>query len=301
MRLLGRMMATIKGRKRAKKRIKFGLGPAYWQAGVRSTLFFALFVPTITHAAMQITEVMYDPPGANAGSQWLELTNVGDTAVSFGGYKINEGGANHKIIISSGTTTLAVGASAVVASDPQTFLSQFPTYGGTLLKSAFSFASKKGETITLKDAKSQAVDSVSYDPSAGASGDGNTLHRQGSVLVVGAPNPGSTAHTEPLQPKDAPSTAAANVVPKASTHISTKTSKSATSVKTIPQSGNHTFTNDEVAAPLLSRINLPHGAAAWVLGGLGLLLLGISASWYLWLRARERGNLLGSEAFTIEE
>jgi hypothetical protein len=263
-----------------------------------------VLLPHTTHAAVQITEIMYDPPGANAGSQWLELTNVGDAAVSLEGYKINEGGANHKIIISSGTTTLAVGASVVVASDPQTFLSQFPTYGGTLLKSAFSFASKKGETITLKDAKSQAIDSVSYDPNAGASGDGNTLHREGGVLVVGAPNPGSTAHTEPLQPKEASSASATSAATKVSSKATTKTIASSLGAQTTTAgSKKSSYIKDTSAAatPLLSKIGLPHGVAAWALGAVGLFLLGVSALWYLWLRAREQGNLLGSEAFTIEE
>ena len=76
------MTLRTRSRKIVKKRVRLGLSPAYRQAGARSALFFALFMPMITHAAVQITEVMYDPPGANAGGQWLEVTNVDSVAIS---------------------------------------------------------------------------------------------------------------------------------------------------------------------------------------------------------------------------
>ncbi len=299
------MTLRTRSRKIVKKRVRLGLSPAYRQAGARSALFFALFMPMITHAAVQITEVMYDPPGANAGGQWLEVTNVDSVAISIAGYKITEGTTNHKISVVNGTSTLGAGESAIVTSDPQIFLTQFPKYASTLFKSAISLPSKKGETIALKDAKPRVVDSISYDPSAGASGDGNTLHREGSVLVVGAPNPGSTAHTEPLQIKETSSASATTAATSASTKATTKTTKNYTPTKTTTYAAGDTKYSsggEGAATPLLSQIHLPQGTAAWVLAAVGLFLLGISAVWYLWQRTWGRGsNLLGSEAFTIEE
>ncbi len=261
-------------------------------------------MPTTTHAAVQITEVMYDPPGANAGAQWLELTNMGDLPISLAQYKIADGGTNHKITVMSGTSTLAVGRSGIVASDPQTFLARFPDYTGALFKSAISFASKKGDTVTLKDARLQPIDTVSYDPSAGAAGDGNTLHRTAGVLVVGAPNPGSILQTEPLQSTETTTSKASSATTKVTTKATTKTAPNGSSLKTSggTSSKKSPFQKSEAASPLLSQIGLPHGAVAWMLGAVGLVLLGIAAVWYLWLSTQKRGsNLFASETFTIEE
>lgn len=261
-------------------------------------------MPTTTHAAVQITEVMYDPPGANAGAQWLELTNIGDAPISLAQYKIADGGTNHKIVLTSGTSTLAVGGSVIVASDPQTFLAHFPQYTGALFKSAISFASKRADTVTLKDAKLQPIDTISYDPSAGAAGDGNTLHRIAGALVVGVPNPGSIAQTEPLPPKEVATSKASSATTKATTKVTNKTAQSTPSAKTSSgtSSKKSPLQKSEAASPLLSQIGLPQGTAAWALGAVGLVLLGIAAVWYLWLLTHKRGsNLSASETFTIEE
>ncbi len=291
-------MSKETNKKKSKKGGWTWPSPACRQAGVPSALFFPVFLlalsPHFAHAAVQITEVMYDPPGANSGAQWVELANEGDIAVSLNGYKLAEGGTNHKITVALGTSTLLAGEVVIVASDPQTFSTLFPHYQGSLFKSALSLTSKKGETLTLLTAQAQPVDSITYDPSAGAAGDGNTLHRSGAVLVVGAPNPGSSATTEPLVPKVVVSAATAPTT-KVVKPVAAHTANVPTAVKLVPKQSN-------AAAPLLTTINLPKGATAWALGGFGALLLGVSALWYLWLHSRaRRGNVLAAEEFTIEE
>lgn len=258
-------------------------------------VLFVLSVPACASAAsVQITEIMYDPPGANAGNQWIEVTNIGTQPVDLAGYKLSTGGVNHKLVLASGTTTLGASESAILASSPDNFSAQYPGYHGILFKSAFSLASKTGDTIILKDAKLAPLDTAVYTASAGASGDGNSLHRSGSTFVVGAPNPGSTAPTAPLAPAaSAPGTSAKTV------SAPTNAAKSNSTGAYAAQAANLAAANQ--AAPLLSQINLPEGPWAWALGGFGLFLLSTCAVWYLLLQTRTvQRNVLTADEFEIE-
>lgn len=255
---------------------------------------------------------MYDPPGANAGNQWVEVTNEGQAPINIFGYRLAEGGTNHKLSLASGTTTLGAGESAIIANDTDAFSTNFPDYGGSLFKSAFSLASKKGDTIILKDAKLDTVDTVTYDPSAGAAGDGNTLHRSGDTFTVGAPNPGSASATSPLV---ASANAGGTSAKTASTVASGKSSAAPSKGKTTAATSRTSSANDSYASddenangaaaasgPLLSTINVPQGPWGWALGGFGLLLLGVCAIWYLWLNSAQYSrNSVRPEQFTIEE
>jgi hypothetical protein len=40
---------------------------------------FALLSPVIAEARVQITEVMYDPKGADSGHEWIEIYNPDST------------------------------------------------------------------------------------------------------------------------------------------------------------------------------------------------------------------------------
>jgi hypothetical protein len=162
--------------------------------------FFILIAPLPAFAAVQVSEVMYDAPGADTGREWIEISNIGNNSVNLFGYKLFEGGVNHSITLVAGKgtlTTLAVDESAVIANNPSKFLSDYPHYAGTLLKSSFSL-SNTGETFAIKDASSSVLDSVSYSSSMGATGDGNSLHRNGDTFVAGAPNPGSVVPTKAI-------------------------------------------------------------------------------------------------------
>lgn len=258
-------------------------------------------IPARAFASVQITELMYDPPGANAGNQWVEVTNEGQEPVNLFGYRLAEGGTNHKISILSGTTTLAAGESAIITNSADSFSSAYPGYLGPLFKSSFSLASKTGETVILKNAKLETLDTVTYYPSAGAAGDGNTLHRSGDTLTVGAPNPGDTAATSPIVASASSGGTSAKTASSAGTKATAKGKTTASS-----RTSNARYANYEqgtqAASPLLSQINVPQGPLAWALGGFGLLLLGISALWYMRLHFAQQGrNPIRPEQFTIEE
>src|SRR5690348_11665056 len=90
-------------------------------------LFFGLAylalvgLPASAFASVEITEVMYDAPGADSGHEWLEATNLGASEVDLSGYKLFEGNTNHALALQSGEATLAAGASAILVEDPAKF------------------------------------------------------------------------------------------------------------------------------------------------------------------------------------
>lgn len=155
-------------------------------------LILATLFPAFAHAAVNITEIMYDLSGADTGREWIEITNTGDSAVDVNGYKFFEANVNHTLTLIAGDGILQSGGSAVIADDSVKFKIDWPSYSGILFDSSFSL-SNVGESIALKDSALVLLDSVSYDPSLGAAGDGATLQWNGSVFTSAAPTPGAYA------------------------------------------------------------------------------------------------------------
>lgn len=149
------------------------------------------FFPVSVQAAVIFTEVMYDLPGTDSGREWVEVTNTGDSTVDMGGYTFFEASSNHALTLVSGASILSSGSSAIITSDPVKFKIDWPNYSGSLFDSSFSL-SNEGELFVLKDGTA-VMDSVSYDPSVGAAGDGNTLQWNGGSFSSLAPTPGTYA------------------------------------------------------------------------------------------------------------
>ncbi len=166
-------------------------------------LFLALFVPQVSSAGVQITEVMYNPDGADTGAEWVELYNADSSAVNITGFKFNDG-ANHNIVDPAsasgdggrGSLTIPAGGFIILSNDPATFIARFSSFTGSVIKSALSLNNTSATLSILNDSASQQ-DSVSYAKEAGANDDGNSLHRSGSSLVAGAPNPGVFSGSAP--------------------------------------------------------------------------------------------------------
>ena len=120
---------------------------------------FAL--PLFAHASIEITEVMYDVPGADQGREWVEVTNTGIVAIDISKFKFLEGGVKHKLNVVQGSDILAPGAVAVIASDPVQFLSEHEEFAGTLIKSSFSL-SNTGETLAILNPEGVVEHSLTY-------------------------------------------------------------------------------------------------------------------------------------------
>lgn len=104
---------------------------------------------------------MYDPPGADNDHEWVEVANTGPDSVNLATYRLSEGGTNHKIVATVGTSSIAAEGNAIIATDPAQYLADNPGFSGSIFKSSFSL-SNTGETIALKDAKLVTVDTYSY-------------------------------------------------------------------------------------------------------------------------------------------
>ncbi len=148
-----------------------------------------LFVPRV-HALI-INEVMYDLEGTDTDREWIEVYNDTGESVDISTYKFFESNSNHGLTPVSGGSTVSAGAYAIIADKTELFLQDWPNFSGILFDSSFSLTNETGEMLALKDASGAVVDEVVYDPTIGASGDGNTLNRTGNSFVTGSATPGS--------------------------------------------------------------------------------------------------------------
>lgn len=104
---------------------------------------------------------MYNPPGTDEGHEWIEVANTGDSPINLAGYRLFEGGVNHKLTVAVGTSSLPAGAKAIITTDPSQYVADYPSFAGAVFKSSFSL-SNTAETISLKDVSLNIVDTYSY-------------------------------------------------------------------------------------------------------------------------------------------
>jgi len=159
---------------------------------VITTIFMAAFLilPSISFANLQITEIMYDVEGTDTGREWIEIFNSGNDVLDITKFKLYEANTNHGIVAVDGGIALNGSEYAVIADNPTKFKIDFPNYSGKLFDSVFSL-SNEGESLSLKNESSTIVDSISYDPSLGANGDGKSLQKIANVWQPAAPTPGA--------------------------------------------------------------------------------------------------------------
>lgn len=159
----------------------------------RSALLLFFFFPAFSYAAVSITEVMYNPSGADDGREWIEVYNDG-ASLDFSKWKLFEGGSNHGITAFAGGATIPTGGYAVLVDNPTKFLADWPNFSGQIFDTVFSggLNNTNGETLTLRTDTLVDGDSVTYNPSIGAAGDGNSLQKTGTSWVASSPTPGRT-------------------------------------------------------------------------------------------------------------
>ncbi len=146
-------------------------------------LTFIFFVPPSVFAALSINEIMYNPEGADADREWIEIYNSGSQSVDLSQYFFYENETFHKIAKGN----IAAGSYVLLAKKPE-ILSQ-EISGVEILKSSFSL-SNKGETLSLANKEKEIFDTVSYSPTDGANGDGESLQKTGGPWVHAEPTPG---------------------------------------------------------------------------------------------------------------
>ena len=136
-----------------------------------------------------INEIMYDLEGSDDGREWIEIFNAGQSSVDLTNWKFYENETNHKLELKQGSILLPPNGYAIIADDPDKFLSDWPSYSGILFDSTFSL-SNTGENIAIKN-DTLLIDQVAYDSSLGANGDGKSLQRISSDWIAALPTPGA--------------------------------------------------------------------------------------------------------------
>ncbi len=177
----------IKNRKIAAKRI-------IRLAGLSFLPLF--FLPLITLASVSFSEVMYDPKGVEDDGKrdWVEIWNSGsETDISE--WRFAVGGENHKIYskegdLWKGRAVISGNSYAVIADNPEKFLTEWPAYSGVVFDSSFSLPST-GKSLELKNEAGVPVDQFQYGKEMGAFDDGNSLQKIGGVWKSSLPTPGA--------------------------------------------------------------------------------------------------------------
>ncbi len=158
----------------------------------RAMLAVAICFPGSVYGAVGISEIMYDIEGTDTGREWIEVYNGSDTDVDLSAWKLFEANVSHKITATE-SSIVPAGTWAVIADSPEKFTADNPGFSGSVFDSAFSLANS-GETISLRDPADATVDSVSYESSWGAAGDGNTLQKKtDGTWIAATPTVGSAS------------------------------------------------------------------------------------------------------------
>lgn len=172
---------------------------------IHNLLVAAFLLPQIAGAQAVITEIMYDPSGADSGHEWIEIYNAGTSVVPLTKWKIRTNDSNHTIVAVLGSKIFAPNSYAIIAQNVTKFQSDYPDFHGQLFHSALSLGNTDG-TIELRDASSTVVEHVIYDSAQGALGDGNSLQRpiptdDSALFSPHTPTPGAAMSSSVIPPK----------------------------------------------------------------------------------------------------
>ncbi|MCW3137650.1 MAG: lamin tail domain-containing protein, partial [Methanophagales archaeon] len=121
---------------------------------------------TGTGDSVIITEIMYNPEGTDANHEWIELYNNDTKAINITGWKFYESGTNHTLTLAKGNMTIPIGGYAIIANNATMFLIDHPVCNCTVIESSFSLNNTVGEYIALRNATSDVIDDVTYEPIA---------------------------------------------------------------------------------------------------------------------------------------
>ncbi len=125
------------------------------------TLLMLAIIPSV-FADVMITEVMFNPDGADEGHEWIEIHNYADTSVDITGWKFYENNGNHNIKLKQGTLILGPYDTAIIADNADKFLEDYSGYKGNVYDTSFGSLSNSGEYIAIKDSFGNTIDYAAY-------------------------------------------------------------------------------------------------------------------------------------------
>ncbi|MBI5469835.1 lamin tail domain-containing protein [Candidatus Kaiserbacteria bacterium] len=261
-----------------------------WSASfaTSSSLFVVMVaLPLSVNASVVISEFLYDAQGSDTGKEWVELFNTGPNAVDISKWKVSDG-SNHVLNAppkngSTGSMTLAPGTYAILAGDAAAFLGAHAGLGVSIIDTTLSLGNAAG-SISIRDASSTVIDSVSYTKSLGATGDGNSLQKTSAGVWIGAiPTPGQ-ANAEVAAAKVAPVVPSKAASKKSSTQATSKTRPAVVEpdVATVDDVRNEPDVAAESIVPISSDETAAANAAMnwgspWLLGAIGIAMAAAGA------------------------
>lgn len=159
-----------------------------------------VFLANVAYAQVFISEIMYDPEGADTGNEWIEIANNSASPVDLSEWRFAEANTNHKLIASQGGLVLNGSGYAIIVDNPEKFFASHSGYSGTVVNSSFSLGNT-GETLALKMPDGSITDTVTYNSNQGGAGNGNSLQKINENWKEGLPTPGkeNLVNEAPLQ------------------------------------------------------------------------------------------------------
>lgn len=162
-------------------------------------LFAFVSTASLTHAqaSLAITEIMYNPEGTDSGGkvsdgtyfshEWIEVLNISSGAIDLTEWKFNDG-ANHVLNVppekgGQGSMLIPSGGYVIITDDAATFLEDHSGFSGTVIDTVMNLTNTS-KIISLIDASSITIDSVTYQNTWGADENGHTLEK----IVLTEPN-----------------------------------------------------------------------------------------------------------------
>ena len=145
-----------------------------------SNAAFAVTVPSGTPAQVILNEIMANEPGSNTAAEFVEIVNVGGTAIGIGGWTLSDG-AGVKHTFAAGTT-LGAGQAIVVFAGagaiPAGLTNAVAASTGTLA------LGNSGDSVILKNGTT-TVTSYTY-PSSLSGTDGVSMNRSPDASATGS-------------------------------------------------------------------------------------------------------------------
>ncbi len=180
------------------------------------TLFPTLYLSLPTRASsptLLISEVLYDPLGAEPDEEWIELYNSASSPIEMTDWTISD---NMSTDVISPTVTIPVGGCLVIAAS-EDFYTSYPGFTGDIVFVADgrigNGLSNSGDRLLLKDGEGTVIDQMSYgtdttafDPACPDVAAGYSLERSPANVDTDtaedwieqeSPNPGSVTVPTP--------------------------------------------------------------------------------------------------------
>lgn len=148
------------------------------------------------NAKIDILEIMYDAVGSDEGNEWVEIYNSGTTTVKIKDLRFVESGQKHLISLSRGSEVLMSFDYGIIADSPEKFLEKYPSYTGSIWKSAMSLSNTHDTLAMWGNVRN--LGEAEYYGSSGAGGDGNSLQKIENRWYASTPTPGrENSYTPP--------------------------------------------------------------------------------------------------------